>query len=106
MSANNVVEGPWGKLPHSPEDKEIGDQVKATYLFLMTQLLNNMELSGIDTLDDLNYTYDLALIAEAIRSYVFKTQNKYHPCQDIANELFHWDQEGLKINPSINVEFK
>jgi hypothetical protein len=106
MPANNVVQGPWGTLPPSPDDKEVGENVQNNFLFLMSNLMERMELVGIDNLNDDNYIYDLALIAETLRSYLYKTQGKYHPCQDVASNLFHWNHGGLQINPSIDVEFK
>jgi hypothetical protein len=105
MSANNVVQGPWGSLPPSPDDKEVGESVQSDFLLIMATIMDHMENRGIDTLDEVEYTKDLALIAESIRSYLYKVRGKYHPNQDIADNLFYWDGDRLNMQPSLIVEF-
>jgi hypothetical protein len=46
------------------------------------------------------------MIAESIRSYLYKVRGKYHPNQQIADELFYWEMGKLKMTSSINVEFE
>jgi hypothetical protein len=106
MSANNVVQGPWGSLPPSPDDKITGETVQSDFLFIMNTVMNHMEIRGIDTLDEEEYIKDLALIAESIRSYLYKVRGKYHPNQDIAEHLFYWSMGKLHIQPSIEVDFQ
>lgn len=105
MSANNVVQGPWGELPHSPDDKEVSESVQSDFMFIMTTVMAHMENRGVDTLDEESYIKDLALIAESIRSYLYKAKNKYHPCQDIADNLFFWNGTQYEMNTQLNVDF-
>ena len=106
MSANNVVQGPWGVLPPSPDDKSVSEKVQSDFVFIMSTVMNHMESRGIDTLDEEEYIKDLALVAESIRSYLYKVRNKYHPCQDISDNLFYWNMGKLNMNTSLIVEFK
>jgi hypothetical protein len=106
MSANNVVQGPWGNLPPSPDDKDAQEKVQSDFIFLMGVVMNHMESRGIDTLDEEEYIKDLALIAESIRSYLYKVRGKYHPNQDIADNLFYWNNGRLNMQTSLMVEFE
>jgi hypothetical protein len=105
MSANNVVQGPWGTLPHSPDDKVVSEDVQTNFIFLMSQVMQNMDLLQID-IDSEEHCKDLCMIAESIRSYLYKVRGKYHPNQQIADELFYWEMGKLKMTSSINVEFE
>lgn len=106
MSANNVVQGPWGSLPPSADDKITAIDVQEKFIQIMGIVMSEMEKLGVDTLDEEGYIKDLALIAEAVRSYLYKLRNKYHPSQDIADQLFYWSDGQLHMQPSLTVEFK
>jgi hypothetical protein len=105
MSANNVVQGPWGQLPPSPDDKEVSVDIQNKLVQIVNVCMDEMERLGVDTLDEEGYIKDLALVAESIRSYLLKTRNKYHRAQDLAEALFYWQNGSLQMVQSINLEF-
>lgn len=102
----DVVEGPWGKesniLPF-PSENDLLDKL---VLQLTEALFDGFREAGFDNLGEIVYTKDLTLINEAIRSYLMKLQERYHCCQDVADALFNFDENGdMEFTPSIDIIF-
>lgn len=78
---------------------------------MVTQtLFNQLEVAGfcIDEEDESKYK-DGAFIVEALRSYLCKYYDIYHPFQQISESIFSPDKEdigALKIADSINLDLK
>lgn len=107
MSANNVVQGPWGSLPPHPSDETVSMDVYIQYTYLVNRFFDDVQNIGIDIETKDDYIKDMALIAESIRGLLYKVKGKYHPPQDIAEAFFDWSPENrLTMQKSLNVEFK
>lgn len=100
-----VVEGPWGKKQAVPETEQddLADMYAESYT---DELFEWMREDGFDNLGEMVYTKDLGLINEAIRSYLMKLQDRYHPIQDVAEHLFDLGDECMYIMPGVYVDFK
>lgn len=85
-----VVDGPWGneqlirKFDNDLVDNLAGQMTDIVY--------DGMVEAGFDSMGEEQYVKDLGLINEAIRSYLLKLQERYHPVQDVAESLFEWSE--------------
>lgn len=107
----DVVSGPWGTRPvdpTSPDDSEATDIIQLQLAYLMDVVFAQLDHLGIDVdniIED-GYIKDMLLVSESIRSFLLKTQGRYHPCQDVADNLYCWDGEKYQTQTSLIVEFK
>lgn len=92
MSANvasNVIRFPIEKRQQEIFQEEIGDlEMLETYVDDLTaDVITSFIESGfpVDT-DD--YIQDISLVFESIRSITFKSNQVYHPVQDLADTMF------------------
>jgi hypothetical protein len=101
-----VIIGPWvNSVSYSAEPyKE--DLLDVLVESLTESLFEWMRDEGFDNLGEMVYTKDLALINESIRSYLMKLQERYHPVQDVSENLFTFKGDMLFIEPGIYVDFK
>jgi len=111
----DIIKGPWKGSPEPSEMSEEDEEalkngqiaIQALVSSLTCDIVDALAFQGIDNSNNLDYTKDLALIAEAIRSLVLKNLNAWHPIQDICEELFEWTNDGkLLTKPGVNIIFK
>lgn len=111
---SNIILGPWAKgVPDGVRAMQ-DEQVRTLYLQEMVgELSGNLfddiaELGfDIDNSDEQDYSKDLALIVEAIRSYIMKQERAYHPMQDVAVKMFDYNDDGkLFTHPKLDLTFK
>ena len=84
--------------------------IQETIANLAPMIFNQLEISGFSITDDeIADIKDGAFIVEALRSYMSKYYDIYHPFQQIAENVFAPDAEeigALRIADSINIELK
>jgi len=112
-NTNNVILGPWalGLPDHAralqhPTIRDIHAQ--ALVEEVSGDLFDHLSDLGfdLDISSNVDYTKDLAIIVESIRSYVMKRNGRYHPLQEVAAELFEYNEEGqLFTHRTLMVEF-
>lgn len=113
MAANNVILGPWnvGLPDHAralqhPTVRDIHAQ--AIVEDVSGELFDHLGDLGfdLDISSSVDYTKDLAIIVESIRSYIMKRNGRYHPLQEVARDLFEYNEDGqLFTHNSIMIEF-
>jgi hypothetical protein len=106
-----IINGPWGNRPPdptSPDDHEIVEEVQEELSFLMHMVFEQMQMIGInvDNIMEDGYIKDVLLISESLRSYLMKMRGRYHPCQDVSDNMYYWDGEKYQTQKSLYVEFK
>jgi hypothetical protein len=85
--------------------------VNETLQTVIPLLFSNIEMAGFDLSvdyeeDDSNIK-DGTLIVEAVRSILCKYYNLYHPLQDVADQIFYKEEDGVfAIVDNINIEFQ
>lgn len=106
--SDNVIVGPWGELEIEFEPEPTVDALDEYVYTLAEIIFEEMRDVGFDNLGEIQYAKDLGMITEAIRSYLMKLQDRYHPVQDIADAFFalHEKEEQLEIMPSVDVVFR
>lgn len=73
---------------------------------LADALFEGISNSGFDNFDDMCYSKDYALMVSAIRSTIYKLNNRYHPLQDVAEDLFIQHPDGTLVTAdSVHVDF-
>lgn len=108
----DIVQGPWGSRPPDPtneDDNDVMENVQSKLELLMTVLYVNMsELEDVDKISHEYYNKDMILIAESIRSMLLKLESRYHPCQDVCDNMYYWDPatNNYQTQNSLIVEFK
>ena len=84
--------------------------IQETIANLAPMIFNQLEISGFSITDDeIADIKDGAFIVEALRSYMSKYYDIYHPFQQIAENVFAPDAEeigALRIADSLNIELK
>jgi len=84
--------------------------IQETIANLAPMIFNQLEISGFSITDDeITDIKDGAFIVEALRSYMSKYYDIYHPFQQIAENVFSPDNEeigALRIADSLNIELK
>ena len=108
---NNVIIGPWGTAKRQQVSEEAARNLLIQELVanLSGDLFDELSEAGfdVDNSNELEYTKDIAIMAECIRSYLLKQHGAYHPIQDVASEMFEWvDNEKLRTVEQINIRFK
>lgn len=114
MQANNVILGPWavGLPDHARalQHPTVRDLYAQTIVEDVSgELFDHLADLGfdLDISSNVDYTKDVAIIVEAIRSYVMRRNGRYHPMQEVAEELFSYNDEGqLYTHPSLSIEFE
>lgn len=106
---DNVIVGPWSARLVS--QSETDNEVKATVDNLAKEfsdaIFDAISNSGFNNSDDMCYSKDYALLVHAIKSVLYRLDNRYHPLQDVAEHLFTMYTDGsLSFNKYINVEFE
>jgi hypothetical protein len=100
-----VIKGPW--LGNVDPDEQNMVLIQVLVEEMCEAMFIGLREAGFDNCEDMSYTKDLAMIAESLRSYMLRLQDRYHPVQDIADQLFDWDEDGvvLETQPSVHVDF-
>lgn len=107
----DIIKGPWGtaefdiKISRASEE-EAEDMVDILTESYTEELFEWMRIDGFDNLGEMVYTKDLGLINEAIRSYMMKLQERYHPLQDVSEHFFRLEEDAMYIEPGVYVDFK
>ena len=103
-----VVQGPWGREDFNSTPSNKDDLVVTLADDLLDILLDGIYEAGFEIIDDDDHIKDIAIISEAIRSYLLKVQEKYSPMQDVASAYFDLDEESgaLMVNHCVDVIFR
>lgn len=107
--SDNVIKGPWGdkafKLTNEDhENAEIVDQLTTE---LSSAVFDTFREAGFDNYEDMCYTKDYALIHAAIKSAIFKLQDRYYPLQEVSEHLFNLEADGsVTTNYSLHLDFE
>lgn len=119
-NTNNIISFPHKNNMRKIEPDEIENNltmvkynhIGETLALVIPILFNNIELAGFlidddETKSNINIK-DGALIVEAIKAFLLKHYDIYHPFQDISNEVFEETEvdNEFKIKPKISIEFK
>lgn len=123
MIANNVVafpkkhtlkETPAQNLEDIQQNVELMRHyhIQETISHLTPIIFNHLDFAGfgIDEDDDMDDIKDGAMVVEALRSYMLKYYDMYHPFQVVAENIFIPDKEdiegALRIANTLNIELK
>jgi len=119
-NTNNIISFPHKNNMRKIEPDEIENNltmvkynhIGETLALVIPILFNNIELAGFlidddETKSNINIK-DGALIVEAIKAFLLKHYDIYHPFQDISNEVFEETEvdNEFKIKPKLLIEFK
>lgn len=119
-NTNNIISFPHKNNMRKIEPDEIENNltmvkynhIGETLALVIPILFNNIELAGFlidddETKSNINIK-DGALIVEAIKAFLLKHYDIYHPFQDISNEVFEETEvdNEFKIKPKLSIEFK
>jgi hypothetical protein len=108
---SNVILGPWTTSAAivSTQDEQVRNlHVQQIVADLSGDLFDELSYCGfdIDNSDELDYTKDIAIIVETIRSFIMKKNGNYHPMQEVADEMFEETESGLlRTLPEISIVF-
>jgi len=85
--------------------------INETLQTVIPLLFSNIEMAGfdlsVDEEEDDSNIKDGTLIVEAVRAILCKYYSLYHPMQDIADQVFYKEEDGVfGIVDKINIEFK
>ena len=123
MVANNVVSFPR-KHSHRETPQQHMEEIQhnvelmrhyhiqETIAHLTPIIFNHLDVAGfgIDDDDDMEDIKDGALVVEALRSYMLKYYDMYHPFQIVAENIFIPDEENeegsFKIANNLMLELK
>lgn len=106
--SDNVVKGPWPDV-FKPNEEDVKQMDAANDMVndFADAMFDGLRQAGFDNYDEACYSKDYALLVHAIRSVVYKLNNQYHPCQDVADHLFvQYDDGSLEMCSGVNVDFE
>lgn len=119
---DNVIQFPKKYKTKNPK-KEINEEqlksnildIKLTHInealvVILPQLFSNIDMVGASStdvdLEEIDDSKEINLIAESIRSILYKYHNIDHPFQLLADKVFHIDEnDNIKITKKIIIEF-
>jgi hypothetical protein len=108
---SNVILGPWAtsKSINVAQDEQVRTlHVQQIVADISGDLFDELAYLGfdIDNSDELDYTKDIAIVVESIRSFIMKLNGNYHPVQELAEDLFEETGDGLlRTLPELQIRF-
>lgn len=107
--SDNVIQGPWGEKAYNltQEDHKNADLVDQMASYMSSAIFDGFGEAGFDNFEDMCYTKDYALIHAAIKSAIFKLQDRYYPLQEVSEHLFNVEADGsVTTNYSLHLDFE
>ena len=103
----DIVIGPWGSELDTPpplvtDEENIVDELAYQ---LAHETFDSLRFMGFNNLGHDEYTKDLAMIHQSIRSYMMKLQERYHPIQDFSEAFFEVDDDDCLTFNIDEIEF-